>query len=62
MGPRVSGFFFKYVVHLVFLFGAETWVVNPCMGRVMGGFQDGEADMEEVTRKVGVHLGGGGER
>ena len=21
------------------LFGAETWVVNPCMGQVMGGLQ-----------------------
>ena len=27
--PWVSGFFFKAVVQLVFLFGAETWVVNP---------------------------------
>ena len=38
--PRVSGFFFKAVIQLVFLFGAETWVVTPRMGRVLGGFQD----------------------
>ena len=37
--PRVSGIFFKDVVQSVLLFGAETWVVNPCMGRVRGGFQ-----------------------
>ena len=27
--PRVSGFFFKAMVQLVLLFGAETWVVTP---------------------------------
>ena len=37
---RVSGFFFKLVVQEVLLFGAETWVVTPHMGRVLGGFQD----------------------
>ena len=35
--PQVSGFFFKDVVQSVLLFGAETWVVNPRMGRVLGG-------------------------
>ena len=35
--PRVSVFFFKDVVQSVLLFGAETWVVNPRMGRVLGG-------------------------
>ena len=34
--PRVSGFFIV-VVQVVLLFGAETWVVTPCMGRVLGG-------------------------
>ena len=36
----MSGFFFKSVVQAVFLFGSETWVVNPCMVRALGGFQD----------------------
>ena len=39
-GPRVSIFFFKSVVQLVLIFVAETWVVTPRMGRVLGGFQD----------------------
>ena len=38
--PRMSVFFFKDVVQLVLLFGVETWVVTPCMGRVLGVFQD----------------------
>ena len=38
--PRVSVFFFKDVVQLVLLSGAETWVVTLRMGRVLGGFQD----------------------
>ena len=37
---RLSGFFFKVVVQSVLLFGAETWLVTPHMGRVLGGFQD----------------------
>ena len=36
--PRVSSFFFRAVVQLVFLFGAYNWLVNPCMGRSLGGF------------------------
>ena len=31
---------FKVVVQSVLIFGAETWVVTPHMGRVLGGFQD----------------------
>ena len=38
--PRVSRFFFKAVVQVVLPFGSETWVVTPCMGRALGGFQD----------------------
>ena len=38
--PRVSGFFFKAVLQSVLLFGTETWVVTPHMGRVLEGFQD----------------------
>ena len=32
--------FFKAVVQAMFLFGLETWLVTPCMGRDLGGFQD----------------------
>ena len=38
--PRISGFFFKSVVQSVLIFGAETWVITPCMGRVLGGSQE----------------------
>ena len=34
---RVSGLFFKFVVQAVLLFGAETWVVTPRMGKALGG-------------------------
>ena len=37
--PQVSGFLSKSIFQSVFLFGAETWVVTPFMGRVLGGFQ-----------------------
>ena len=36
---RVSGFLFKSKVQLMLIFGAETWVVTPRMGQVLGGFQ-----------------------
>ena len=35
--PRVSDFFFKYVVQAVLLFVLETWVVTPRMGSALGG-------------------------
>ena len=35
-GPWVS-VFFKAIAQTVLLFGAETWVVPPHMGRVLGG-------------------------
>ena len=38
--PHVYRFFFKDVVQSVLLFGAETWVMNPCMGWALRGFQD----------------------
>ena len=38
--PRVSILFFKAMVQAVMLFGSETWVVTPCTGRYLGGFQD----------------------
>ena len=38
--PRVSGFFFKYIIQSVLIFGMETWVITSRMGQVLGGFQD----------------------
>ena len=39
----MSGFFFKALVQAVLVFGSETWVVTPHMGRALGEFQDQEA-------------------
>ena len=47
---QVSGFFFKAVVQAVMLFGLETWLVTPCMGKNLGGFQD------QVARLLTVQL------
>ena len=54
--PWVSGYFFKSIVQSVLPFGGETWVVTPCMVRVLGFFpRPGEAatDREAVTAEVG---------
>ena len=40
---RVSGNFFKAVVQLVLLFGAETWVVTPRIERALESFMHGDA-------------------
>ena len=40
---RISGAFFKAVVQQVLLFGAETWVVTPCMEQALSGFLHGAA-------------------
>ena len=37
--PRVYGFFFKAVVQAVLLFGLETWLFTPRMGKSTGGIQ-----------------------
>ena len=37
--PQLSRFFFKAIVQSVLIFGAETWVVTPRMGKVLGGYQ-----------------------
>ena len=37
---RVSGLFFKAVVQAVLLFIFGTWVVTPCMGKVLGEVWD----------------------
>ena len=36
----VSGFFFKSVVQTVLIFGSDTWVVTPHIGRVLGRLHD----------------------
>ena len=36
--PRTSGTFYKAVVQTTLLFGAETWVVFPRIGKTFGGF------------------------
>ena len=38
--PRVYCFFFKAVVQAVLFFGVENWVVTPCIGKDLGGFQN----------------------
>ena len=35
--PQVSGLFFKAVIQAVLIFGTETWVVTPRMGKSLGG-------------------------
>ena len=62
--PWVHTFFFKAIVQSVLLFCAETWVVTPRMGRVLGGFQDQvERQLKIVSCSYGetevvLHLGG----
>ena len=48
--PGVSGFFFKAVIQSLLLFGAETWVFPPRMGKALGGFQT------QVVRRLTVQL------
>ena len=38
---QVLEMFFKEVVQAVYIFGLETWVMNPCMGRALGFFITG---------------------
>ena len=48
VAPRVSGFFLNSVVQALLLFGSDTWMVTPHMGKSLGGFssrwQDGWQD------------------
>ena len=49
--PRVSGVFFKAVVQEVLIFGSETCIMNPRMGRGPGGVK------HRVSRQItGRHL------
>ena len=41
---------FKDVIQAVLLFGVDTCVVTPCMGKALGGFQI------QVARRMTVHL------
>ena len=36
--PRTSGNFYKAVVQETLLFGAESWVMSPQIGKTLGGF------------------------
>ena len=65
--PRVSMFFFKAIVQLVLIFGADTWMFASRMGQVLGGVPmkvgaetDGKAPTSEAGREVRLHLSGGG--
>ena len=49
--PRVSGLFFKAVIQALLLFGEETWVVTPRMGKTLGGFQT------QLTRRLTAYMG-----
>ena len=42
--------FFKAVVQAVLIFGSETWVLTPCMGRELVNFQHGFS--KQIT---GIH-------
>ena len=49
--PKVSGHFFKAVVQVVLMFGAETWVLTPRMERALSSFQN-----RFVRRLIGRQL------
>ena len=55
----MSGFFFKAVVQLVLLFGAELWVVTLIPGPG-GAATDGESPAMTVRQELVVYLDGGG--
>ena len=47
--PKVSGHFFKAIVHAVLLFWADMWVVTPRLERALNTFQ--QKLMQQVTRR-----------
>ena len=64
MGARLI---FKAVIQVILLFGVETWVVTPSMGKALGGgsdpggeMADGKPPVEDNGRDVEIYLGGGG--
>ena len=44
---QVSRFFFKALVQAVLLFGSETWVFTPRMGKALGGGSVPGGDMAD---------------
>ena len=38
---RMSGRLYLSIVQVILLFGTDTWVVNHCIGRLLGGFHHG---------------------
>ena len=61
---RVFVFFFKSMVQLILIFGAEILVVTPRMGRFLGGVPglsgtaiNRDTPAASVRREVRVHLG-----
>ena len=46
---RLLGTFFNVVVQVVLLFGLDMWLMNPCMGWALGGFQHMVA--RRITRR-----------
>ena len=63
----MSGFFFKAVVQAVLLFGSETWVVTPHIGKALGGVSgpggetvDGKAPSEDTRQEGDIYLVGNG--
>ena len=65
--PRVSGLFFKSTVQVFLIFGSETWVVTPRMGKALGGgsgpdgdTSDGTAPLEDTGREVDIHFSSNG--
>ena len=45
---RTPGTFFKSVAQATLLFGSETWVATPCIGRTLEGFHNWDA--RKLTR------------
>ena len=64
--PWAYGFFFKYVIQAVLIFGADTQVVTPRMGKALRGFQTQvvrrltENPRGGKQQDVEIHLSGGG--
>ena len=51
--PRTLGDFNKAVVQYNLLFGAESWVMSPWIGRTLGGFHHRVAHRLEKCRRRG---------
>ena len=56
--PKISGHFFKAVVQVVLLFGAETWVLTPRLEQALSRFQNRVA--RRLIERYPRRRGGGG--